>query len=50
MHDFYKTSAEATELILEELTNEGYRFVTVPQLIEMKKELLPGEIYFSQGK
>ncbi len=33
MHDIHKTSAEAVETVVRELTEKGYRFVTVSELL-----------------
>lgn len=50
MHDFYLQSAEAVEMILEAFITDGFRFVTVNELIEAKYELEPGRVYYSQRK
>ena len=47
MHDIYDTSAEAAERILEELTKQGYQFVTVSELLAQKEISLEyGEKYY----
>lgn len=42
MHDIHPTTADALPELLETLTNEGYQFVTVSQLLELKKQFGPG--------
>ena len=32
MHDLYETSAEAAEILIEELIHQGYQLVSVSQL------------------
>ena len=47
LHDMSDSSVEAALVIVDELLEEGFRFVTVSQLAEAKgEELLPGEDYY----
>ena len=43
-HDIYESTLEMVEMLLDELTERGYRFVTVSELFA-GTEVLPGEIY-----
>ena len=48
MHDIYPTSVEAVPTLVETLRQNGYEFVTVPELAkERGVELSPGKIYYS---
>lgn len=49
MHSIYSTTAEATELIVPYLLDNGYQLVTVSELITYKlgKEVTPGVRYYS---
>jgi len=48
MHEIYKTSAEAAEIIIPELIKRGYQLVTVSELMEARGvELQSGKVYFS---
>ena len=40
MHDIYPSSAEAAVEIIHELSLQGYKFVTVSDLLEIKKQRL----------
>lgn len=47
MHDLYSSTVEATEIIVEELTNRGYELVTISKLFESKGiNLEYGEKYY----
>ena len=47
LHDMSDSSVEAALVIVDELLEEGFRFVTVSQLAKAKgKELIPGEEYY----
>ena len=47
MHSIYETTADAVEVIVPELINEGYQLVTVSELAYYKgAELSPGVKYF----
>ncbi|WP_195985757.1 polysaccharide deacetylase family protein [Clostridium sp. D33t1_170424_F3] len=50
MHDMYSTTADALEVILPELSKQGFQFVTVSELLA-EKEITPvaGKVY-RQGK
>ena len=43
-HDLYDATLEMVEILLAELTEQGYRFVTVSELFA-ETELVPGKIY-----
>ena len=46
MHDLYETSVDGCIAAIDELTEEGYTFVTVSELYERKGETLkPGVVY-----
>lgn len=46
MHDMYEATAEATEIIVQKLTEEGYQLLTVSEMFEAKGiELQPGHVY-----
>lgn len=38
MHDIYESSADAARLLIEELSKQGYQFVTVSQLMQIQSE------------
>ena len=47
LHDMSDSSVEAALVIVDELLEEGYRFVTASQLAQMRNvELIPGEDYY----
>lgn len=47
MHSIYETTADAVEVIVPELINQGYQLVTVSELAYYKgATLVPGEKYF----
>ena len=47
MHSIYETTADAVEVIVPELINEGYQLVTVSELAYYKgATLTPGVKYF----
>ena len=43
-HDLYGSTVELVEMLLPELTRQGYRFVTVSELLA-ETEILPGKSY-----
>ncbi|MDA2814686.1 polysaccharide deacetylase family protein [Nocardiopsis sp. RSe5-2] len=47
MHDIHGTTVDAVPAILEELTDQGYTFATVSQMLG---ETEPGESYYSRGR
>ncbi|MDA2804769.1 polysaccharide deacetylase family protein [Nocardiopsis suaedae] len=47
MHDIHGTTVDAVPSILEELTEQGYTFATVSQMLG---ETEPGELYYSRGR
>lgn len=46
MHDIYLSTVEACEKIVEELTNRGYRLVTISELFEGREKMEYGEKYY----
>lgn len=46
MHDIYLSTVEACEKIVEELTNRGYRLVTISELFEGREEMEYGDKYY----
>lgn len=46
MHDIYLTTVEACEKIVEELTNRGYRLVTISELFEGRESMEYGKKYY----
>ncbi len=48
MHDLYESTAEAVEIIVPELINQGYQLVTVSELFAAKQQKLKkGKVYGS---
>lgn len=48
MHDLYPATAEAVARLIPKLADEGYKFVTFSELMEIRGiEVKPGEKYFS---
>ena len=48
MHDIYNTTVDAVPIIIDELRAEGYEFVTVSELAEIRGvELETGVLYGS---
>lgn len=46
LHDIYQATADATRLIIEQLSKEGYQFVTVSELLEYRYDgMIAGEVY-----
>ncbi len=46
MHDLYKSTAEAVEILVPKLMDEGYQIVTVSELFEARQEeLKDGHVY-----
>lgn len=45
MHDIYETSADAAAIIIDELLEQGYRFVTVSELFDLRNKSPDGQIY-----
>ncbi|MBP5158667.1 MAG: hypothetical protein ILP10_00020, partial [Lachnospiraceae bacterium] len=46
MHDLYKSTAEAVEILVPRLMDEGYQIVTVSELFEARQEeLKDGHVY-----
>ena len=49
MHDIHQTSIKATEIIIDRLTKDGWRFVTVSELFDMQNNPPTGQIYYKLG-
>ena len=48
MHDIYPTSVEAVPRLIETLRQNGYEFVTIPELAEMRGvSLQNGTAYYN---
>ena len=48
MHDMYDSSVDAALTIVDELTAQGYRFVTATELVQLRGcRLVPGQVYCS---
>lgn len=46
LHDIHKTSVDASIKIMDRLIEEGYTFVTVPELIMAREgKIVPGKVY-----
>lgn len=45
MHDIYKTSVDAAIMIIDELLEQGYKFVTVSQLLELEDQSKNGMVF-----
>ncbi len=46
MHDIYDSTVDATDIIIPELQRQGYKFVTVTELLALNgQSMKPGEIY-----
>lgn len=49
MHDIYAKSVDAAIIIMNTLKAQGYRFVTVSELLDLKDQVPSGIIYTSQN-
>ena len=49
MHDLYSNSCDATALIIDKLKADGWRFVTVSEMFDMKNNSPSGKIYYGLG-
>ncbi len=49
MHDLYQHSIDAVEIVIEKLKEDGWRFVTVSELFDLKNNKPSGEIYYGLG-
>ena len=45
MHDIYPTTVAAAKEMILRLESEGYTFVTVPQLLQARGGMEPGNVY-----
>ncbi len=50
LHDLYERSCLAAEMVIDKLSEDGWRFVTVTELFDLKGERPSGEIYHGLGK
>ena len=46
MHDLYETAADASDVIIPELTARGYQLVTVSELSSYRGGMIPGKSYY----
>ncbi len=49
LHDIHQVSCDAAEMIIDRLSNDGWRFVTVSELFDMKNNPPSGKIYYGLG-
>ncbi len=45
MHDIYQTSVDAAIMVIDELLEQGYKFVTVSQLLELEDQSKNGIVF-----
>ena len=45
LHDIYESSADASIMIIDELLKQGYKFVTVSQLLQLEDENTNGMVF-----
>lgn len=45
LHDIYKSSADAAIMIIDELLSQGYKFLTVSQMLELEDESTNGIVF-----
>ena len=45
VHDIYSTSVDGAIMAVQQLTEQGFRFVTVPELLSMYGLIEPGKVY-----
>lgn len=45
LHDIYKSSADAAIMIIDELLDQGYKFLTVSQMLELEDESTNGMVF-----
>jgi peptidoglycan/xylan/chitin deacetylase (PgdA/CDA1 family) len=51
MHDLYPSTADAMELVVPKLIEEGYQLVTVKELLEAKGiDIVDGNVYYNGRK
>ncbi len=48
-HDIYQNSVEAAQIVMNTLKAQGYRFVTVSELLNLQDKVPDGTIYTSQN-
>ena len=46
MHDIYPTSVDAVPIIIDDLRNDGYEFVTIPELAKARKVTLEAGVSY----
>ncbi|MPM72142.1 hypothetical protein SDC9_119115 [bioreactor metagenome] len=49
MHDLYKNSVDAAEHVIEYLLSEGYRFVTISELCDLRNKTPDGQVIFNRS-
>ncbi len=49
LHDIFKISCEATEIIIKTLSKEGYRFVTVSEFFDLNQKQADNKIHYFKG-
>lgn len=48
MHDIYQTTVDTVPVLIDRLRQEGYEFVTIPELArERRVKLLTGQVYYN---
>ena len=50
MHDIHPPTPRAFEIIYEELKSQGYRFVTVTELLKIKAHEHTGQYFYSTAR
>jgi peptidoglycan/xylan/chitin deacetylase (PgdA/CDA1 family) len=45
LHDIHKTTVDTMDEMITRLKNQGYTLVTVPELLEARKGIVPGQTY-----
>lgn len=48
MHDIYSTTVDAVPILIDTLRQDGYEFVTIPELTSIRgSDLTPGTVYYN---
>ena len=50
LHDLYEHSIEATEIVLDKYIKDGWRFVTISELFDLKDKTPTADIYYGLGR
>ncbi len=50
LHDLYERSIDAAEIVIDKLSEDGWRFVTISELFSLKDKTPSGNIYYGLGK